>query len=160
GFVTPSLGSASLLPLVDLHHAVLGFHHQFLRGEVFDVQGDLPRLLGLFDLRHAGAELLGEGAGVSCCPGLGHQGALGHHGGQEPGNGHVRAQVAGPVGAGKGGELLCEGGHAEGLVEEPVALVPVAEGVPAGGPEQAEGDASLCHGGWRKRSGRGAVEEQ
>uniref|UniRef100_A0A8C8MEX9 Uncharacterized protein n=1 Tax=Oncorhynchus tshawytscha TaxID=74940 RepID=A0A8C8MEX9_ONCTS len=133
-----------LLLTSDLHHAILGLDHQLLRGEVVDVQSDLPGLLGLLDLRHARAELAGEG--------------------YESSSGHVRAKgrwahVAGPVGAGEGGELLREGRHAEGLVKEPVALVTVTEGVPAGGAEQAEGDMSLCHGCWRKRSSTIPVEE-
>uniref|UniRef100_A0A8K9XVW9 Uncharacterized protein n=1 Tax=Oncorhynchus mykiss TaxID=8022 RepID=A0A8K9XVW9_ONCMY len=105
----------------DLHHTILGLDHQLLRGEVVDVQSDLPGLLGLLDLRHARAELAGEGY-----------------------------ESTGPVGAGEGGELLREGRHAEGLVKEPAALVTVTEGVPAGGAEQAEGDMSLCHDdfGW------------
>uniref|UniRef100_A0A667ZCA3 Uncharacterized protein n=1 Tax=Myripristis murdjan TaxID=586833 RepID=A0A667ZCA3_9TELE len=41
-------------------HTVLGLHHQLLRGEVVDIQGDLPVVWGLL---------------------LGHDGRVGHHGG-------------------------------------------------------------------------------
>uniref|UniRef100_A0A8C7P4U6 Uncharacterized protein n=1 Tax=Oncorhynchus mykiss TaxID=8022 RepID=A0A8C7P4U6_ONCMY len=102
--------------------------------KVVDVQSDLPGLLGLLDLRHASAELAGKGAGGG-------------------------AHVSGPVGAGEGGQPLCVGRHTEGLVEESIALVPVPVGVPARGAEQAEGDASLCHVCWKKRSSTVAVVE-
>uniref|UniRef100_A0A4W5PRR3 Uncharacterized protein n=1 Tax=Hucho hucho TaxID=62062 RepID=A0A4W5PRR3_9TELE len=121
-----------VLPLLtsDLYHAILGLDHQLFRGEVVDVQSDLPGLLGLLDLRHARAELLG------------HHGGLDHHWGQVVAEGGAHVS-----------------GHTEGLVEESVALVPVPEGVPARGAEQAEGDASLCHVCWKKRSSTVAVVE-
>uniref|UniRef100_A0A8C3ZL69 Uncharacterized protein n=1 Tax=Denticeps clupeoides TaxID=299321 RepID=A0A8C3ZL69_9TELE len=123
----------------DLQHAILGLHHQLLRGEVVDVQADLPGVLGLLDLGHAAAELPGQG------PGVGR--VLGHHqrAGQVGDGGQAVADVAGPVAAGEGRHLLGEGGHAEGLVEDPAALVPVPERVPAGGAQEGEGHASLCH---------------
>lgn len=52
--------------------------------------------------------------------------------------------ISWPVGAGEVGEVLRQGGHAEGLVED--AAVPVPEGVPAGGAQQGEWDAPLGHG--------------
>uniref|UniRef100_A0A8C8G8X8 Uncharacterized protein n=1 Tax=Oncorhynchus tshawytscha TaxID=74940 RepID=A0A8C8G8X8_ONCTS len=68
---------------------------------------------------------------------------------------HASAELAGK-GAGGGAHVS---GHTEGLVEESVALVPVPVGVPARGAEQAEGDASLCHVCWKKRSSTVAVIE-
>uniref|UniRef100_A0A4W6ELD2 Uncharacterized protein n=1 Tax=Lates calcarifer TaxID=8187 RepID=A0A4W6ELD2_LATCA len=96
----------------DLHHIVLGLHHQLLRREVVDIQGHLP----------AGTSLLGHhGSGV-------HHGGMGDH------------------------AVLRHGGHAEGLVEDAAALVPVTEWVPAWGAEQGERDMSLSHGlFWNKR---------
>lgn len=54
--------------------------------------------------------------------------------------------VSGPVRARESGHLLGEGWHPEGLIEEPAALVPVAERVPGWAVHEAEGDASLGHG--------------
>uniref|UniRef100_A0A8C4ZEL3 Uncharacterized protein n=1 Tax=Gadus morhua TaxID=8049 RepID=A0A8C4ZEL3_GADMO len=114
----------------DLHHTVLGLHHQLLGGEVIDVQAHLPAVRRLLDLRHARAHL----------PRHAHVGA--HHGAHE-----LRPHVARPVaGGGEGGHLLAQGGHAKGLVEDAAALVVLAEGVPAGGPQQGEWNASLRHG--------------
>ena len=70
---------------------------------------------------------------------------MGHHeahvGGQDG-----RPYVAGPVGAGECAQVLGQGRHTEGLVKDSAVLVPVAKRVPAGGPDQGEGDTSLSHG--------------
>lgn len=150
----------------DLDHAVFGLHHQVLGGKVVDIQADLPAVLGLLDLGHAGAQLSGEGAGVGRWRlgnhghlghlghrgHLGHLGHLGHHGhmGLERGDGvgdgrQALAHISGPVGAGERGEVLVQGGHAEGLVKQTAALVPVTEGVPARGAEVGEWNAPLSH---------------
>uniref|UniRef100_A0A672FWC6 Uncharacterized protein n=1 Tax=Salarias fasciatus TaxID=181472 RepID=A0A672FWC6_SALFA len=131
----------------DLHHSVLGLHHQLLGREVVDVQANLPVFLGLLDLGHAAAHLAGQSSGLVCHHvSRVHHGSVRHHGrhvgGQDGG-----PQVPRPVGAGECGKLLGQGGHAEGLVEDAAALVPVAEWIPAGGPQQGERNTSLGHGG-------------
>uniref|UniRef100_A0A3B1JE33 Uncharacterized protein n=1 Tax=Astyanax mexicanus TaxID=7994 RepID=A0A3B1JE33_ASTMX len=115
-------------PTYDLHHTVLGLDGELLWGEVVDVQADLPALWGLLDLRHARAKLARQGAGVG-------RGV----------SSHGWAEVPGPVAAGKEWQLLWESWHAEGLVKQPAALVPVPEGVPGGAAQEGEGDASLGH---------------
>lgn len=130
----------------DLHDSVLGLYHQLLRREVVDVQGHLPRVLRLLDLRHAAAHLAGQGVRL-----LGHHGPRVHHGAVGHHQAHVWGQdggphVARPVGAGVRGEVPGHGRHAEALVEDPAVRLPVAERVPAGGPQQGEGNASLGHG--------------
>ncbi len=68
-----------------------------------------------------------------------------HHGahlwGQDGGS-----HIPRPVGAGECGKVFGQGWHAEGLVEDAAALVPVTEWVPAWGAQQGERDASLSHG--------------
>uniref|UniRef100_A0A3Q0RZ89 Uncharacterized protein n=1 Tax=Amphilophus citrinellus TaxID=61819 RepID=A0A3Q0RZ89_AMPCI len=54
-------------------------------------------------------------------------------------------QVARPVSAGECGDILGQGGHAEGLVKDTAALVPITEWVPARAAEQGEGNMSLSH---------------
>uniref|UniRef100_A0A8D2ZE50 Uncharacterized protein n=1 Tax=Scophthalmus maximus TaxID=52904 RepID=A0A8D2ZE50_SCOMX len=130
----------------DFHHSILGFHHQLLGREVVDIQGHLPVVLGLLDLRHAGAQLAGQGVGL-----LGHHGARVHHGGVGHHAAHVRGQHGGPqvsrpMGAWECGKVLWQGRQAEGLVEQAAVLVPVAEWVPARGAKQGEGNTSLGHG--------------
>lgn len=109
-----------------------------------DVQADLPAVLGLLDLGHAGAHLSGEGTGV-CGRCWGHHRHLGHHRGWHvhSAGGQALTDVAGPVCAGEEAEVLGQGGHAEGLVEQAAALVPVAERVPAWGAEEGERNAPL-----------------
>lgn len=70
---------------------------------------------------------------------------MGHH------ETHIRRQDGGPyvprpVGAGKCAEVLGQSRHSKGLIKDSAVLVPVAEWIPAGGPEQSEGDMSLSHG--------------
>lgn len=133
----------------DLHHAVFGLHHQLLRGEVVDIQGHLPAVLGLLDLRHARAHLAGQGTSLMGPQqgGRVHHGGVGHHGAH---GAHVRRhhgvpQVPWPVGAWECGEILVQRWHAEGLIED-AALLPVAERVPARGAEEGERNMSLGHG--------------
>lgn len=82
---------------------------------------------------------------------LGHHVARVHHWGVRHHGTHVRGQDGGPqvpwpVGAGECSKVLRQGWHAEGLVEDAAALVPVAEWVPAWGAEQGERNTSLSHG--------------
>lgn len=87
-------------------------------------------------LRHTAAHLARQGAGI---------GALGEdvvvvHGARGP-------HVAGPVRVGPHGEVFGDKGHAEGLVEEAAALLPVPEGVPGGHLHHVELQALLGHRG-------------
>lgn len=70
---------------------------------------------------------------------------MGHHethiGGQDGG-----PYIPRPVGVGKCADVLGQSRHTKGLVKDSAVLVPVAERIPAGAPEQGEGDASLSHG--------------
>uniref|UniRef100_A0A3P9NR17 Uncharacterized protein n=1 Tax=Poecilia reticulata TaxID=8081 RepID=A0A3P9NR17_POERE len=109
-----------------------------------DVQGDLPVVLRLLDLRHPTARLPGQGPGLvgHHLARVVHHGAVGHH--------DVRAHerrphVPGPVGGGEHREVLEDGREAERLVEDAAGLVP--ERVPARGALQGEGNASLGHAG-------------
>uniref|UniRef100_A0A8C3IZJ4 Uncharacterized protein n=1 Tax=Chrysemys picta bellii TaxID=8478 RepID=A0A8C3IZJ4_CHRPI len=142
----------------DLHHAILGLHQQLLRGKVVDVQGNLPAVRGLPDLRDAAAQLAAQGPAVGRVGGgwRGDDGAgdgyrLGRLAGQQ-------AEVTRPVGAARPlAPVLKNVGHAEGLVEEPAAQVPVPPGVPAGAAEESEGHPALCHvrpDGWGRLCGR------
>uniref|UniRef100_A0A8C0GBY8 Uncharacterized protein n=1 Tax=Chelonoidis abingdonii TaxID=106734 RepID=A0A8C0GBY8_CHEAB len=130
----------------DLHHAVLGLHHQLLRGKVVDVQGNLPAVRGLPDLRDAAAELAAQGPAVGRVGGVwrGDDGAgdsywLGGLAGHQ-------AEVTRPAGAAWPLAPVLENvGQAEGLVKEPAAQVPVPPGVPAGVAEESEGHPALRH---------------
>uniref|UniRef100_A0A674GPG7 Uncharacterized protein n=1 Tax=Taeniopygia guttata TaxID=59729 RepID=A0A674GPG7_TAEGU len=125
------LSSSSLTG--DLHDVILGLDHQLLRCKVVDIQGDLPAVGGLADLGDAAAELSAQ----RLPEGRGHQGAL-------PGQ---QAEIPGPgAAAGPLVPILGDVGHPEGLVEEAAAVVPVAEGVPAGAAQEGEGHAALGHG--------------
>uniref|UniRef100_A0A8C0Z9M4 Uncharacterized protein n=1 Tax=Cyanistes caeruleus TaxID=156563 RepID=A0A8C0Z9M4_CYACU len=147
GFLSPAFILAdSVAPTGYLHDIILGFHHQLLRCEVVDIQGDLPAVGGLADLGDAAAELaaqrLTEGRARR-----GQQGAL-------PGQ---QAEISRPgAAAGPLVPVLGDVGHPEGLVEEAAAMVPVAEGVPAGAAQEGEGDAALGHGVRGCRGGRPA----
>uniref|UniRef100_A0A665U994 Uncharacterized protein n=1 Tax=Echeneis naucrates TaxID=173247 RepID=A0A665U994_ECHNA len=73
-----------------------------------------------------------------------HHGVVRHHGA------HVRGQEGGPqvpwpVGAGECRDVLRQGRHAEDLVEDAAALVPVTEWVPAWGAVQSERNVPLSH---------------
>lgn len=70
---------------------------------------------------------------------------MGHH------ETHIRGQdggpyIPGPVGVGKCAHVLGQSRHTKGLVKDSAVLVPVAEWIPAGAPEEGEGNASLSHG--------------
>uniref|UniRef100_A0A8C3RWG1 Uncharacterized protein n=1 Tax=Chelydra serpentina TaxID=8475 RepID=A0A8C3RWG1_CHESE len=120
----------------DLHHPIL----------VVDVQGDLPTVRGLPDLGDAAAELPAQGPAVGRVGG-GRRGDHGAGDGDRLGSlaGH-QAEVAWPAGAaGPLAPVLEDVGHAEGLVEEPAAQVPVPPGVPAGAAEESEGHPALRH---------------
>lgn len=127
----------------NFHHSVFGLHHQLLRWEVVHVQGHLPGFWGLLDLWHSTTHLAGQCTGL-----LGHRGSwvhpVGHHEACIRGQ-DGRPYVSWPVGAGECAEFLRQGWHTEGLVEDSAVLVPVAEWIPAGGPDQSEGDMSLSH---------------
>uniref|UniRef100_A0A3Q1HQL9 Uncharacterized protein n=1 Tax=Anabas testudineus TaxID=64144 RepID=A0A3Q1HQL9_ANATE len=86
-----------------------------LRREVVDIQGHLPVFWRLL---------------------LGHHGIWIQHGGVGRNGAHFwgkegRPHVPRPVGGGECGKVLWHGRHAEGLVEDAAALVPVTEWVPA-----------------------------
>uniref|UniRef100_A0A8C6NUA3 Uncharacterized protein n=1 Tax=Nothobranchius furzeri TaxID=105023 RepID=A0A8C6NUA3_NOTFU len=68
--------------------------------------------------------------------------AVGHHDVSAQDGG---PQVAGPAGAGERGKVLQQGRHAEDLVKDPAAVVPVPERIPAGSAGQGEGNISLSH---------------
>uniref|UniRef100_A0A8C1DKK9 Uncharacterized protein n=2 Tax=Cyprinus carpio TaxID=7962 RepID=A0A8C1DKK9_CYPCA len=93
-----------------------------LWGKVIDIQADLPA--------HLSGKSPAVGRGM-------HHGRRGRH---------LRPNVSGPVCARKSGHLLREGRHPESLIEDPAALVPVAERVPGWAVHEAEGNASLGHG--------------
>lgn len=111
----------------DLHDVILSLHHQLLRSKVVDVQGDLPAVGALPDLGDAAAQLPAQRPAVGRPRGR-QQGALA---GQQ-------TEVSGPgAAAGPLVPILGDVRHPEGLVEEAAAMVPVAEGLPAGAGEEA-----------------------
>uniref|UniRef100_A0A8V1ANV2 Uncharacterized protein n=1 Tax=Gallus gallus TaxID=9031 RepID=A0A8V1ANV2_CHICK len=123
-------------PTGDLHDVILSLHHQLLRSKVVDVQGDLPAVGALPDLGDAAAQLPAQRPAVGRPRGR-QQGALA---GQQ-------TEVSGPgAAAGPLVPILGDVRHPEGLVEEAAAMVPVAEGLPAGAGEEGEGHAALGHG--------------
>uniref|UniRef100_A0A8B9ER72 Uncharacterized protein n=1 Tax=Anser cygnoides TaxID=8845 RepID=A0A8B9ER72_ANSCY len=108
--------------------------------EVVDVQGDLPAVGALADLGDAAAELAAQRLAVGRARRR-HQRAL-------PGQ---QTEIPGPGAAARPlVPVLGDVGHPEGLVEEAAAMVPVAEGLPAGAAEESEGHAALSHDaqGW------------
>ncbi|XDV21597.1 hypothetical protein PO909_026673 [Leuciscus waleckii] len=90
---------------------------------MIDIQADLP------------AQLSGKGPPVV---------RRNHPSGRR--HGHLRTHVSRPVRARESGNLLGEGWHPEGLIEEPTALVPVPERIPGWAVHKAEGNPSLGHG--------------
>uniref|UniRef100_A0A5F8GR97 Uncharacterized protein n=1 Tax=Monodelphis domestica TaxID=13616 RepID=A0A5F8GR97_MONDO len=131
----------------DLHHAILGLDGQLLGGKVVHIEGHLPAVGRVLDLRYPSAQLAAEGPAIGLAGGgWGHQGGRGsgellsQRAGQHP-------DVAGPAGvAGPLAPLFGQAGEPEGLVEEAAAHgVPVLEGVPAGASQEGEGDSSLGH---------------
>jgi len=103
---------------------------------VVDVQGDLPAVGGLADLGDAAAELAAQRLPVRRAGGR-QQRSL-------PGQ---QAEIPRPGAAARPlVPVLGDMGHPEGLVEEAAAMVPVAEGFPAGAAQEGEGDAALGHG--------------
>uniref|UniRef100_A0A8C3GQB1 Uncharacterized protein n=1 Tax=Cairina moschata TaxID=8855 RepID=A0A8C3GQB1_CAIMO len=116
------------------------FSFPLLGREVVDVQGDLPAVGALADLGDAAAELAAQRPAVGRARRR-HQGAL-------PGQ---QTEIPGPGAAARPlVPVLGDVGHPEGLVEEAAAVVPVAEGLPAGAAEEGEGHAALSHDarGW------------
>uniref|UniRef100_A0A8D2IKV5 Uncharacterized protein n=1 Tax=Varanus komodoensis TaxID=61221 RepID=A0A8D2IKV5_VARKO len=136
-------------PTGDLHHAVLGLHHQLLRGKVVDVQCHFPALGCLPDLRDAAAELAAQCSAVGRVGGWrrgdGDGDWAGHHGlraGAEHGA-HIARPAGGPCRPLV--PVLRDKGHPERLVEKPAAPVPVPERVPAGVAEESEGNLAFRH---------------
>uniref|UniRef100_A0A8B9BB72 Uncharacterized protein n=1 Tax=Anser brachyrhynchus TaxID=132585 RepID=A0A8B9BB72_9AVES len=110
-------------------------HKRLLGREVVDVQGDLPAVGALADLGDAAAELAAQRLAVGRARRR-HQRAL-------PGQ---QTEIPGPGAAARPlVPVLGDVGHPEGLVEEAAAMVPVAEGLPAGAAEESEGHAALSH---------------
>uniref|UniRef100_A0A3Q2PSF6 Uncharacterized protein n=1 Tax=Fundulus heteroclitus TaxID=8078 RepID=A0A3Q2PSF6_FUNHE len=100
-----------------------------------DIQGDLPVVRCLLDLRHPAAHLPGHGPGL-----LGHHMAgVVHHVGWP--------HVPRPVGGGECGEVLKHRREAKCLVKDAAGVVQVSEWVPAVGPLHGEGNMSLGHAG-------------
>uniref|UniRef100_A0A3B4DMZ3 Uncharacterized protein n=1 Tax=Pygocentrus nattereri TaxID=42514 RepID=A0A3B4DMZ3_PYGNA len=139
-FSLPTFDKFSTHLTYDFHYTVLGLDRELLRGKMVHIQADLPAIRRLLDLRHACAELAGHGAGRKLA---GHGGTLHQRGHLSR---HGWADVAGPVAAGEEGQLLREGGHAECLVKQPAALMPVTERIPGWSTQEGEGDAPLGHG--------------
>uniref|UniRef100_A0A493T5M1 Uncharacterized protein n=1 Tax=Anas platyrhynchos platyrhynchos TaxID=8840 RepID=A0A493T5M1_ANAPP len=140
-------------PTGDLHDVVLGLDHQLLGGEVVDIQGDLPAVGALADFGDAAAELAAQRPAVGRARRR-HQGAF-------PGQ---QTEIPGPGAAARPlVPILGDVGHPEGLVEEAAAVVPVAEGLPAGAAEEGEGHAALSHDArgpwcWEGAGGAGPYE--
>uniref|UniRef100_A0A663E286 Uncharacterized protein n=1 Tax=Aquila chrysaetos chrysaetos TaxID=223781 RepID=A0A663E286_AQUCH len=111
--------------------------------EVVDVQGDLPAVGGLTDLGDAAAELAAQRLPVGRAGGRQQRAFPG----QQP-------KISWPGAAARPFvPILRDMGHPEGLIEEAAAMVPVAEGVPAGAAQEGEGDAAFGHGAWGCRGG-------
>uniref|UniRef100_A0A8D0KQF4 Uncharacterized protein n=1 Tax=Strix occidentalis caurina TaxID=311401 RepID=A0A8D0KQF4_STROC len=120
-----------------------GWLEGLLGREVVDVQGDLPAVGGLADLGDAAAELAAQRLPVGRAGGR-HQRAL-------PGQ---QTEISWPGAAARPlVPILGDMGHPKGLVEEAAAMVPVAEGLPAGAAQEGEGDAALSHGARGCRGG-------
>lgn len=110
-----------------------------------DVQGDLPAVWSLLDLRHPAAHLPGQGPGLvgHHMAGMVHHVALGHHDVWA----HERwPHVARPVGGGECREVLKHGWEAKCLVED-AAVLQVSKRIPAVGALYSKGNTSLCHVG-------------